>query len=292
MLLSIPLKQGLHSSIKCQSLDGPLHIPHITLIHKHTYLNSHIKHHHSKHHNSKQLGLQNANYFLGIWQARGFTYGICEVVSHLTKLGVGWDTIFSRDGGCQIVGSKPTGKMTSITRRIGWAKVFPKCLFPIEVEGFDVPGILWSRWAATVLGLVLFLGGCSPDGKVRDAWWAALFLRAVDFFSLRVVWGVGFNPISVVSNTLEGDFTSEWVGITCITGGGENNHLSSLKNAWGECRGVTGRVFDPSSKGSSSISGEGSTGRKGSLSLRMFILFTSLSSFNKSCEQSILQTFH
>ena len=38
---------------------------------------------------------------------------------------------------------------------------------------------------------------------------------------------------SVVSNKSEDDFTSEWVGITGITGGGENNHLPSLRNAWG-----------------------------------------------------------
>ena len=66
----------------------------------------------------------------------------------------------------------------------------------------------------------------------------------------------------VLSNKSEDDFTSDWVGITGITGGGENNHLSSLKNAWGECRGVTGAVFNPSAKGSSGMSGEGGTGRK------------------------------
>ena len=38
---------------------------------------------------------------------------------------------------------------------------------------------------------------------------------------------------SVVANKSEDDFTSDWVGITGITGGGENNHLSSLRNAWG-----------------------------------------------------------
>ena len=71
--------------------------------------------------------------------------------------------------------------------------------------------------------------------------------------------------LSVVSNKSEDDFTSDWVGITGITGGGDNNHLSSLRNAWGECRAVTGGVFSPSAKGSSGVSGEGSTGRKGSL---------------------------
>ena len=71
---------------------------------------------------------------------------------------------------------------------------------------------------------------------------------------------------SVVFNESEDDFTSDWVGITGITGGGENNHLPCLRNAWEECRGVTGGVVNPSAKGSSGMSGEGSTGRKGSLS--------------------------
>ena len=81
---------------------------------------------------------------------------------------------------------------------------------------------------------------------------------------------------SVVSNESEDDFTSDWVGITGITGGGENNHLSSLRNAWVDCRGVTGGVFSPSAKGPSGMSSGGSTGRKGSLSLRVFILLFSV----------------
>ena len=96
----------------------------------------------------------------------------------------------------------------------------------------------------------------------------------------------------MVSNEWEDDFTSDWVGITGIIGGGENNHLSSFRNAWGECWGVTGGVVNPPAKGSLGISGEGSTGRRGSLSLRMFILLISLSSYNKSYEQSMLETFH
>ena len=140
--------------------------------------------------------------------------------------------------------------------------------------------------------LILF-GRCSSKGKIRDVGWAALFLSAVDFFSLTVSWGLDLDPIWLVSNTLEGDFTSEWMGITGITGGGgENRHLSSLRNAWGECKGVTGGVFNPSFKGSSGMSGEGSTGKKGSLSLRVYMLLISLSISNKSCEQSKLQTFH
>ena len=154
-------------------------------------------------------------------------YGICEVLSHFTKSDVGWDMICSRDGRCQIVGLELIGKVTGLTRRIGWT---PTCSIPIEVEGFDVPCVLLLRWATTVLGLILFLGGCSSDGKVRDLEWAALFLSAVDFFSLTVSWRLRF---SVVSNESEDDFTLDWVGITGISGGGENNHLSSLRNAWG-----------------------------------------------------------
>ena len=94
-----------------------------------------------------------------------------------------------------------------------------------------------------MVDLVLFLGGCSSDGKVRHVEQATLFLGAVDFFSLIVAWGVEFDSISVISSTLEGDFTSEWVSITGSIGGGENSHLSSLRNAWGDCRGVTGECL-------------------------------------------------
>ena len=66
-----------------------------------------------------------------------------------------------------------------------------------------------------------FFGRCSSDGKIRDVGWATLFLSAVDSLSLIVSWGVELDPISVVSSTLEGDFTLEWVGITGITGGGK-----------------------------------------------------------------------
>ena len=72
--------------------------------------------------------------------------------------------------------------------------------------------------------------------------------------SLTVAWRVEFNPILVLSGTSEGDFTSEWVGTTGIIGGSEIGHLSSLRNAWGECRGVTGGVFNLSSKSSSGMS--------------------------------------
>ena len=84
--------------------------------------------------------------------------------------------------------------------------------------------------------------------------------------------------------------TSKWVYVVGTIDGGENSHLSLRNYMGGWC--FTGRVFSPSSKSSSDISSEGSTGRKGSLSLKLFILLISLSSSNKSCEQSILQTFH
>ena len=184
-------------------------------------------------------------------------YGIHEVVSHLTKLGVGCEIICSKEGRCHIVCPDPTGKVTSLTSRIGWTKVFPECSFPVGVGGFNTPCALQSRWAATV-DLILFLGGYPSDGKDWDIEWAVLFLSAADFFSLTVTWGVGFNLISVVSSVLEGDFTfTEWVDNVDTTGGSENSHLSSLRNVWGNCGGVTGGVFSPSSKDSSDISGEG-----------------------------------
>ena len=74
-------------------------------------------------------------------------YGIREVVSLLTKLGVGCEIICSKQGGCQIVGPGPTGKVTSLASRIGWTKVFPECLFPVGVGSFDVSCVLWlSVW--------------------------------------------------------------------------------------------------------------------------------------------------
>ena len=62
--------------------------------------------------------------------------------------------------------------------------------------------------------------------------------------------GVELNAILVVSSISEDEFTSEWVDITGITGGGESSHLFSLRNVWRECRGVTGGVFNPSARDS------------------------------------------
>ena len=75
-------------------------------------------------------------YFLNVWQAGELTYDTCEVVSLFTKPGVGRDTICSKGGGFQIVGSVPTGKVTGLTSKKGGT---PKCSIPIVVEGSDVP---------------------------------------------------------------------------------------------------------------------------------------------------------
>ena len=53
-------------------------------------------------------------------------YGICEVVIHLTKLGVRCESICNNEGGNQIVGPGPTDKVTGLTSRIGWTEVFPE----------------------------------------------------------------------------------------------------------------------------------------------------------------------
>ena len=45
--------------------------------------------------------------------------------------------------------------------------------------------------------------------------------------------GVEFGPISVVSGVSEGGFTSQWLYVVGTTGGSENSHLPSLRNAWG-----------------------------------------------------------
>ena len=65
-------------------------------------------------------------------------YGIHDVVSHITKSGVRCEIICNSEGRCQIVGPGPSGKVTSLTSKIGWAEVFPRCLFPIGVGGLNV----------------------------------------------------------------------------------------------------------------------------------------------------------
>ena len=208
-MVSIPLNQGLPSCIKMfRSLES-LHI----------YLIKHL--------NTKTITIRDIDfthsqfYFLYVWQARELTYGIHEVVSFLTKSGVGWDTICSKGGAFQTAGSVLTGNVTDQTNRIGWT---PKCKFPLVMGVSDFLGKLGSRRAVSVLGLILFLGGFSSEDKTKDVGHAALFLSAADFFSLSVSWGVRLNPFSKLSKFVCSDVS---------TGGGENSHQSSLRNAWG-----------------------------------------------------------
>ena len=134
-----------------------------------------------------------------------------------------------------------------------------------------------------MVGLTLFLGGCSSRGKTKDAGWVAFFLKTGEFLHSSVSWGIALNSVLKLSN---------FVDTAVNTGGGENSHLPSLRNVWGDYRSVVGGALNPSSIGSSSISGEGITGRKGSLSLRKSVLLFSLSIPNSSCELSMLYTFH
>ena len=75
-------------------------------------------------------------YFLNVWKAGELTNDTCEVVSLFTKSGVGRDTICSKGGGFQIVGSVPAGKVTGLTSKKGGT---PKCSIPIAVKGSDIP---------------------------------------------------------------------------------------------------------------------------------------------------------
>ena len=201
-------------------------------------------------------------------------------MSFLTKSDVGWDTICSKGGGFQIAGSVPTEKGTGLTSK---KEGTPKCSIPIEVEGSDVPCRLRLRGVDVVVGLALFLRGFSSGNKTKEVGLAALFLSAVDFSFLSVSWGVRLNPVSKLSKFVCSDVN---------TGGGENSHLSSLKNAWGECIGVAGSVLSLSSKGSSGIPGDGIIGRKGSLSFKSTVLLFAMSSSTSSCMLSMLYTSH
>ena len=218
-------------------------------------------------------------YFLFAWQARGLTYDIREVVSFLTKSDVGWNTICSKGGGFQITGSVPTERGTGLTSKKEGTLKF---LFSIEVEGSDVPCRLRSRGVDDMEGLTLFLGGFSSEDKTKDFGLAALFLSAGDFLLLSVL-SVRLRPISELSNFACSDVN---------TSGGENSHLSSLRNACGECIGVAGDVLSFSSKGSSCISGDGIIGRKGSLSFKNTVLLFSMSKSVLSSMSSMLYTFH
>ena len=142
-------------------------------------------------------------------------------MSFLTKWGVGWDTICSKGGGFQIAGSVPTDKGTGLTSK---KEGTPKFSIPVEVESSDIPCKLWLRGVVAMVGLTLFLGGFSSEGKTKDVCRAAPFLSAVDFSFLSVSWGVRLNPVSKLSKFPCSDVN---------TGGGKNRHLSSLRNAWG-----------------------------------------------------------
>ena len=85
---------------------------------------------------------------------------------------------------------------------------------------------------------------------------------------------------------------SKFVFSSVNTGGGENSLLSSLRDAWREGIGVDGGVFSPSSKNSSCLSGDGSIGIKGSLSLKSTVLFLSLSNSILFHKLSLLYTLY
>ena len=117
-----PLKQGLYSGLKCQSLGRLLHLK--TLIHIFKLPHKDITHIDTTVLNNFWIvECQLLPGYLAGWR---LTYGIHEVVSHLTKLGVGQEIICSGEGGCQIIGSEPTGKVTGLSNRIGWTEVFPE----------------------------------------------------------------------------------------------------------------------------------------------------------------------
>ena len=138
----------LHQNI--QVFGGSLHISHKTFKHK------------DNHNLKTSLPYTSQFYFLFVWQSRGLTYDIHEVVSFLTKSDVGWDTICSKGGGFQIVGSVPTERGTGLTSK---KERTLKFLISIEVEGSEVPCRLRSRGVDVVVGLTLFLGGFSSEDE-------------------------------------------------------------------------------------------------------------------------------
>ena len=203
----------LHQNI--QVFGGSSHISHKTFKHK------------DNHNLKTSLPHTSQFYFIFVWQARGLTYDIHEIVSFLTKSDVGWDTICSKGGGFQIAGSVPAERGTGLTSK---KEETLKCLISIEVEGSEVPCGLGSRGVDAMVGLTLFLGGFSSEDKTKDFGLAALYLSAGDFLLLSVL-SVRLSPISELSNFACSDVN---------TGGGENSHLSPLRNACGECIVVAG----------------------------------------------------
>ena len=99
-------------------------------------------------------------------------------MSFLTNSGVGRDTICSKDDGFQIAGSIPTGNLTDLTNRVGWA---PKCVFSMVIGVSGLLAEFESRRAATVLGLLLFLGGFPSEDKIKNEGLTTLFLNFWNF---------------------------------------------------------------------------------------------------------------
>ena len=46
-----------------------------------------------------------------------------------------------------------------------------------------------------MLGLILFLGGCSSEGKTKEAGWVAFSLKTGDLFHISVSLGVELNTV-------------------------------------------------------------------------------------------------
>ena len=179
-----------------------------------------------------------------------------------------------------MTGSVPTGNLTGLTNRMGWA---PECVLSFVMGVSCLLTEVLPRRAATVLVLLLFLGDFSSEGKIKDEGLTTLFVSVLEYWSLSVSWRVASVLVSDVSKFV-------FSGVN--TGGGENSHLSSLRNAWGEGIGVDGGVFSPSSKNSSCLSGDGSIGIKGSLSLKSTVLLFSLSNSILFYKLSLLYTLH
>ena len=190
-------------------------------------------------------------------------------MSFLTNSGVGRDTICSSGGG-----------LSDLTSKKGWAPKY------VSSVGMGVSGFLSgfeSRRAATVLDLILFLGGFSAEGKIRDEGLLTPFLNVFEFCSFLVFCtAVSLSVLKLSKLVLSG----------VNTGGGENSHLSSLRNACGECKGVDGGVFGPSSNISLCLSGDGNIGINGSLSFKITVLLFSLSNSILFCKVSLPGTFH
>ena len=51
-----------------------------------------------------------------------------------------------------------------------------------------------------MVGLILFLSGCSSGGKTEEAGWVAFFLKTGEFFHFPVSWGVALNSVLILSN--------------------------------------------------------------------------------------------